>query len=80
MFSKNIILYGRNCNDETFLKKYNQLIGLGFSNIYMYSGGIFEWLLLQEIYGSDEFPTTEKFLDILKYKPPVRLHSNLLSM
>jgi hypothetical protein len=24
---------------------------------------------LQDIYGADEFPTTNKFLDILYYKP-----------
>ena len=29
---------------------------------------MFEWLLLQDIYGDDEFPTTTKELDILKYK------------
>jgi len=28
--------------------------------------------LLQDIYGDDEFPTTRKMLDILKYKPPRR--------
>ena len=29
---------------------------------------MFEWLCLQDIYGSDSFPTTQKELDILKYK------------
>ena len=43
--------------------------GLGFQNVYLYMGGMFEWLLLQDIYGIDEFPTTNKFLDILYYKP-----------
>ena len=78
-FQKQIVLYGRNCHDETCMKKYQQLVGLGFSNVYMYSGGMFEWLLLQEIYGHDEFPTTEKFLDLLKYKPPAKLQINLLT-
>ena len=32
-------------------------------------GGIFEWLLLQDIYGDDQFKTTSRELDILKYKP-----------
>ena len=41
---------------------------MGFSQIYVYPGGIFEWLLLQDIYGEDSFPTTKKELDILKYK------------
>jgi len=40
---------------------------LGFLNIYVYLGGIFEWLLLQDIYGDEEFPTTSKIIDILKY-------------
>jgi len=50
------------------LKKYRQLVDLGFSNVYIYTGGLFEWLLLQDIYGSTEFPTTTKELDILKFK------------
>jgi len=65
--NKNIILYGRNCNDEKTYKKYEQLVGLGFTNVYIYVGGMFEWLLLQDIYGSELFPTTSKELDILKY-------------
>lgn len=66
--NKNIIIYGRNCNDEKVYKKYEQLISLGFTNVYIYVGGMFEWLLLQDIYGSDLFPTTSREIDILKYK------------
>ena len=67
-FSKYIVVYGKNCSDNTVVAKYKQLLGLGFINIYVYPGGIFEWLCLQDIYGSDNFPTTQKELDILKYK------------
>lgn len=63
-----IIIYGKNSSDETPIKKYEQLLNLGFSNIYIYSGGLFEWLLLQDIYGTELFPTTSKQNDILKYK------------
>lgn len=66
--NKNIIIYGRNCNDEKVYKKYEQLISLGFINVYVYVGGMFEWLLLQDIYGGELFPTTSNELDILKYK------------
>ena len=65
----NIIVYGKHSNDDKILLKYNQLISLGFTNVYMYTGGLFEWLLLQDIFGEDEFPTTKKEIDILKYKP-----------
>jgi rhodanese-related sulfurtransferase len=65
---KIIIVYGRNANDDTVEKKYRQLISLGFIEVYMYIGGMFEWMLLQDIYGKDEFQTTAKVLDILKYK------------
>ncbi len=64
-----VIIYGRNCNDEKIYIKYKQFFSLGFSNIYIYTGGLFEWLLLQDIYGMDEFPTTSKQNDIIKYKP-----------
>ena len=62
-----IIIYGRNCNDDSVEKKYHQLIKLGFNDVFIYFGGLFEWLLLQDIYGDIEFPTTTKKLDILKY-------------
>ena len=73
-----IIVYGRNCNDETIYKKADQLTSLGFYNIYIYTGGLFEWLLLQDIYSFIEFPTTSKQLDFLKYKPPSTLNIGLL--
>ena len=63
-----IIIYGKNNNDNSVLTKYNQLIGLGFTNVAIYLGGIFEWLLLQDIYGDDNFSTTCKEIDILKYR------------
>ena len=63
-----IIIYGKNNNDTKIFLKYKQLSDLGFTNVVIYAGGIFEWLLLQEIYGDENFPTTEKELDILKYK------------
>tara|TARA_B100000902_G_scaffold121749_1_gene121862 strand:+ start:13303 stop:13710 length:408 start_codon:yes stop_codon:yes gene_type:complete len=64
----NIIIYGENCSDNKVINKYNQLYKLGFINLYVYIGGLFEWLLLQDIYGDEEFPTTSKIIDILKYK------------
>ena len=73
-----IIIYGRNCNDEKIYEKYNQLSSLGFYNIYIYTGGLFEWLMLQDIYGIDEFQTTKQELDILKYKPHKVLNVQLL--
>jgi hypothetical protein len=67
---KKFIVYGKNSNDDSVEKKYKQLVNLGFSEVYMYRAGMFEWMLLQDIYGKEEFPTTAKVLDILKYKPP----------
>ena len=63
-----IIIYGKNCNDNTTTAKYNSLINLGFTKIYIYTGGLFEWLCLQDIYGDEMFQTTTKELDILKFK------------
>ena len=64
----NIVIYGENCTDSKVIEKYNQLYKLGLTNLYVYIGGLFEWLLLQDIYGDEEFPTTSKIVDILKYK------------
>jgi len=63
-----IIVYGMNSADETVEKKYKQLISLGFNRVFIYSGGLFEWVLLQELYGESEFPTTGKVRDFLKYR------------
>jgi len=73
-----IVIYGRNCNDDKINDKCNQLLKLGFYNIYIYTGGLFEWLLLQDIYGVQEFPTTKTELDLLKYKPMEILNIALL--
>lgn len=73
-----IIVYGKHANDRGVVKKYEQLVKMGFSKVYIYQGGLFEWLLLQDIYGADEFPTTASEIDILKYKPGRALHNHLL--
>jgi len=63
-----IVIYGMNSCDNSLNTKYEQLNQLGFINIYVYPGGLFEWLLLQDIYGYDNFSTTSKQIDILKYR------------
>ena len=73
-----IVIYGKNSNDEKLYTKYSQLSSLGFYNVYIYTGGLFEWLMLQDIYGEKDFPTTKKELDILKYKPNKVLNVPLL--
>ena len=74
----NIIIYGTNANDEKIYKKSQQLTSLGFHNVYIYVGGMFEWLILQDIYGDKEFPTTSKQLDFLKFKPNKKLNICLI--
>ena len=77
-----IIIYGKNCNDELVDKKYQQLLTLGFNNIFAYMGGLFEWLLLQDIFGKELFLTNkknkEKEVDILRYKPHPVLNISLI--
>jgi len=75
---RTVIIYGKHANDEKIYAKYNQLQGLGFYQVYIYTGGMFEWLLLQDVYGSQEFPTTKKELDLLKFKPNKVLNVTLL--
>ena len=73
-----IIIYDKNANEDNLITKYNQLQKLGFSNVYIYPGGLFEWLCLQDIYGESEFPTTSRELDILKYKAKSTLNEKFL--
>jgi hypothetical protein len=74
---KHIIIYGKNANDFKVMQKYKQICSLGLVSVYIYSGGMFEWLMLQDIYGKTEFPTdiypdnkpNSICMDILFYKP-----------
>ena len=75
-----IIVYDKNANVPNLMTKYTQLVNLGFVNVYIYPGGLFEWLCLQDIYGFDNFPTTKKDVinDILKFKGKSILNTLLL--
>ncbi len=53
-----LVLYGQGCSDARVIRKYKQLVDFGFTNVKMYMGGIFEWLLLQECFGEEFFRTT----------------------
>jgi hypothetical protein len=64
-----IVLYGRHSCDESVETKCRQLHRLGFDIVYIYTGGLFEWLLLQDVYGAADFPTTGVCKDLLKYRP-----------
>jgi hypothetical protein len=65
---KEIIVYGKNHRDLKIIEKYNQLKKLGFINVFIYFGGLFEWLLLKEYYGEINFPIDGKMGDISQYK------------
>ena len=73
---RHLVIYGANTNDHIIYEKYDQLFKLGFKYIYIYQGGMFEWLCLQDIYGDEMFPTTTKEIDILKYKPGSIINNN----
>lgn len=79
-FSKNprddyIVLYGKNNTDDTVDRKHKTLVQLGFSHVFVYYGGLFEWTLLQDVYGSEHFPTTTKTVsnDLLYWAPSSKL-------
>ena len=77
--SKHIIIYGKNSCDSSVYLKYNELKNFGFINVFIYNGGIFEWMLLQDIYGFDNFPTTINEIDILKFKQASFFEKKLLN-
>lgn len=64
-----IIIYGYNSCDDNIANKYKQLHELGFTKLYIYPGGLFEWLLLQDVYTDKYIKTTKSELNLLKYKP-----------
>ena len=82
----NICIYGKHHSDSTVMKKYEQLQEFGFTNISIYTGGLFEWLTLNQLYGEDTYPihilnsslynhNQNQILDfMLKYKPEPNLY------
>ena len=65
---RDIVVYGKNATDLSVEKKFKQLAGLGFSRVRLYVGGLFEWVLLQDIYGPHLVPTTSICKDPLRFK------------
>lgn len=64
-----ICIYGEHSCDASIHTKYEQLSKIGFTNVYMYTGGLFEWLCLQDIYSETYFETIGKHNEILDYSP-----------
>ena len=64
-----LVVYGKNYADTTVSTKVKQLLALGFPQVYVYAGGLFEWLMMQDIFGVEEFPTTKKELNFIRYRP-----------
>lgn len=71
-----VIIYGKNSVDDTLELKYTQMIGLGFKNVFIYYGGLFEWVMLQELYGKNVFPSEGTCNDLLRYKHTKKLTSH----
>jgi 3-mercaptopyruvate sulfurtransferase SseA len=68
------VVYGRHTCDAAPYRKQAQLRSLGISRVYVYAGGLFEWLLLQDVYGSEAFPTRGgPPKDLLTFRPARQL-------
>ena len=74
-----IIVYGRHANDTAAEAKCAQLHALG-ARPYLYGGGLFEWLLLQDIFGAEQFPTTGTKLELLDFITKMVLTKRYLTM
>jgi len=70
VIDKPVFIYGKNDTDPRVEEKYDKLIKIGVEAVYIYKGGMFEWMLLQDTFGKEEFPTTSKRIDILSFRPP----------
>lgn len=66
--NKEIIVYGIHHTDVSVVQKYNQLKKLGFTNVHIYFGGMYEWLLLQDVFDTINFQTDGTIENIVDYK------------
>lgn len=64
-----VVVYGRHTLDPKPMEKARTLRLMGLSRLLVYRGGLFEWLLLQEVFGQDQFPTQGACPDLLAYRP-----------
>ena len=64
-----VVVYGRHYLDPKPMEKARALRVMGLSRLLVYRGGLFEWLLLQEVFGHDQFPTQGACTDLLLYRP-----------
>lgn len=63
-----IVIYGANSTDTTPFFRWKELTQMGLTNVSVYTGGLFEWLLLGETYGTEAFGVTTPQDDLLKFK------------
>lgn len=68
-----VLIYGENACDTSPNVKYNQLRMLGFVDVRIFVGGLFEYLLLQDIYGMAAFPTRGEEPDMLCRRPKLAI-------
>jgi hypothetical protein len=67
-----ILVYGHNALDPLPYRQADKLRNLGFANVYVYVGGMFEWLLLCDLYGPDQYPLmTVQEEDPMHHAPPL---------
>ena len=71
--TEQIIVYGKNACDNLPYRRYKQLASLGVKHVGIYAGGLLEWALLQDDYGSDLFPSKGVCDDILAFRGTRRL-------
>ncbi len=71
-FDETIVLYGRNYTDlELIVQRFQHLISFGFTRVFIYVGGLYEWILMQNLYGDKLFPTNVivDFIDAQSVSP-----------
>jgi len=73
--TKKIIIYGENGCDNTIYERYVQLQKLGIEPVYLYLGGLFEWVLLRDVYGSALFSMTKEPGDLLTFRACPKLNA-----
>jgi hypothetical protein len=55
-FDVPILVYGHNMFDTTVKTQSTILMNNGFTKVFVYVGGMFEWMLLHKLYGNTAFP------------------------
>ncbi len=74
-----IVIYGQHAGDATIYRKYNQCVAVGFEQVFVYLGGMMEWMLLRSVseQSAHEYRIRGETVSFLRFSPSRKFRMRL---